>query len=203
MIRFLSIDNNPSYLLEQDLQKDSPLPVFKTLSEILAENLLLFGIITILVLSLAYFWYRLKNKRKQNSQVEESIKSDPYKDALLAISELQRQQQHIGAKPFVFKLSEILRIYIEKLFRFPAMELTGEEFMVEIASHSFFKNRYEDLLKDFVDRGDRVKYSKENIGSKDIDELLESALHFVKDTNAKLVEQENREKNNEESVVQS
>ena len=102
MIRFLSIDNNPSYLLEQDLQKDSPLPVFKTLSEILGENLLLFGIITILVLSLAYFWYRLKNKRKQNSQVEESIKSDPYKDALLAISELQRQQQHIGAKPFVF-----------------------------------------------------------------------------------------------------
>ena len=48
-------------------------------------------------------------------------------------------------------------------FGVPAMELTGEEFMSEIASHSFFHNRYEDLLREFVERGDLVKYSEESI----------------------------------------
>ena len=68
--------------------------------------------------------------------------------------------------------------------------------MVEIASHSFFKDRYEALLRDFVDRGDRIKYSRENTESLEINELLASALHFVKDTHAKLIEQENDEKQN-------
>ena len=68
------------------------------------------------------------------------------------------------------------------------MELTGEEFMREIASHSFFKNRYDKILQEFVDQGDRIKYSKENSADGQMNLLLETALHFVKDTHEKLEE---------------
>jgi hypothetical protein len=72
----------------------------------------------------------------------------------------------------------------------PAMELTGEEFIVEIASNPFFSRNYEDLLRDFVDQGDRVKYSKESTESSQINLLLDSALFFVKDTNKRIEDQE-------------
>ena len=110
------------------------------------------------------------------------------KDAINAITELQNQKQ-IEPKPFVFKLSEILRLYVERLFNFPALELTGEEFMREIVSHSFFKNRYENTLRDFVVQGDIIKYSRELVSERTTDQLLELALHFVKDTHARLVEE--------------
>ena len=71
------------------------------------------------------------------------------------------------------------------------MELTGEEFIIEIASNPFFSNTYEDLLKEFVDRGDRVKYSEETTDTSKINLLLDSALHFVKDTHSRITAQEN------------
>jgi hypothetical protein len=72
----------------------------------------------------------------------------------------------------------------------PAMELTGEEFIIETASNPFFKNRYEDLLREFVDRGDRVKYSKETASTIELNLLLDSALHFVTDSHSRISDQE-------------
>tara|TARA_B100001093_G_scaffold226165_1_gene216738 strand:- start:1274 stop:1870 length:597 start_codon:yes stop_codon:yes gene_type:complete len=187
---------NAPYLLDQSRLADTPLPVFKDFSEILSENAFLLLVIFAFLLLSFGIWLFLKKKKTNDSTEQILVETDPYEDALLAISSLQEKQKLLSAKPFVFKLSEILRIYIQRLFRLPAMELTGEEFMVEIASHSFFKDRYEALLRDFVDRGDRIKYSRENTGSLEINELLASALHFVKDTHAKLIEEENHQKQN-------
>ena len=72
----------------------------------------------------------------------------------------------------------------------PAMELTGEEFIVEIASNPFFSGNYEDLLQKFVKLGDRVKYSKEVTEGSQINLLLDSALYFVNDTHNRLRDQE-------------
>lgn len=187
---------NASYLLDQSRLGDSPLPVFKDFSEILSENVFLLLISFVFILLSFGIWIFLKKKKTNDSTEQMLVETDPYEDALHAISSLQKKQALLSAKSFVFKLSEILRIYIQRLFRLPAMELTGEEFMVEITSHSFFKDRYEALLRDFVDRGDRIKYSREDTGNLEINELLASALHFVKDTHARLIEKENHEKQN-------
>ena len=99
----------------------------------------------------------------------------------------------MSPKPFIFRLSEILRIYVEKVFNVPAMELTGEEFMREIASHSFFKNRYDEILREFIRQGDRIKYSEENFEDGEMNLLMQTALHFVQDTHEKLQDSLNRE----------
>ena len=49
---------------------------------------------------------------------------------------------------------------MQKRFQMPAMELTGEEFIVEIASNPFFSRNYEDLLRDFVDRETELSIPK-------------------------------------------
>ena len=177
-----------SYLLDSNLQTDSPLPVYKTFLQIFEENLYSVLILFFCILLGLLIWHILKKKKRDSEKIELTPPSDPFEDAIKAITELQNQKQ-IEPKPFVFKLSEILRLYVERLFNFPALELTGEEFMREIVSHSFFKNRYENTLRDFVVQGDIIKYSRELVSERTTDQLLELALHFVKDTHARLVEE--------------
>ena len=138
-------------------------------------------------------WFYLKYKKRKIPEVETEVFSDPYEDALIAIADLQKKSSHLNPKPLLFKLSEILRVYVERLFLFPAMELTGEEFMREIASHSFFDDDFESLLKDFVSRGDRIKYSEETIDEQETKDLLNSALQFVKEANAKFEQEKKAE----------
>ena len=126
-------------------------------------------------------------KKTEINQVDPEP-TDPYEDALEGIRSLQSQNPPLQAKPFVFRLSEILRIYVERVFQVPAMGLTGEEFMREIASNTFFKNRYDKILQEFIEQGDRIKYSKEDSDSGQMNLLMETALHFVKDTHKKLEE---------------
>ena len=178
-----------AYWLEPEVQKDQPIPVFKPLTQIIDENLLSIGFVTVALLcGLAFWLYLRKRKDAEQDQLPEPP-IDPYQEALENIDELQQTHPRLQPKPFVFRLSEILRVYVEKLFKVPAMELTSEEFMREIVSHSFFRNRYEDLLREFVDRGDRVKYSTESMNQEEMDLLLNTALHFVKDTHLKLEEE--------------
>jgi LPXTG-motif cell wall-anchored protein len=177
------------YLLDDNVQKDAPLPIFKSLNEILKENLItILVLLAVILMGLAVWYFLKKKKEKVDVKVEDAL-SDPYEDALQAISDLQRKKS-IAPKPLVFRLSEILRVYVERLFNLPAMELTGEEFMREIASHSFFKNRYEETLQDFIQQGDQIKYSKKQVTEETTKQLVHVALNFVKDTKQKLEEEQ-------------
>ncbi len=179
------------YLLDENIEKDAPLPIFKSFNEIFKENLISILAVFAVILAGSTIWYFLKKKKEKVDVKVEDAPSDPYEDAMQAIADLQRMNS-IAPKPLVFRLSEILRIYVERLFNLPAMELTGEEFMKEIASHSFFKNRYEETLQDFIHQGDQIKYSKKQVTDETTKQLVQVALHFVKDTKQKL-EKEKRD----------
>lgn len=184
---------NESYLLDSSYLSDSPLPVFKTFQDILKENLTALVLLFVFLGLVITVWFYLKYKKLKIPEVETEVFSDPYEDALIAIADLQKKSSHLNPKPLLFKLSEILRVYVERLFLFPAMELTGEEFMREIASHSFFDDDFESLLKDFVSRGDWIKYSEETIDEQETKDLLNSALQFVKEANTKFEQEKKAE----------
>ena len=186
---FLASTDKP-YLLDPTVESEGPLTIYKSFWQILLENYAWISILAlaIILVGIAFYFIRKRKKSSQDGTIEESV--DPYEEALLAIEELQGRKLKLEPKPFVFRLSEILRIYVQKRFQMPAMELTGEEFIVEIASNPFFSRNYEDLLRDFVDQGDRVKYSKEATETSQINLLLDSALFFVKDTNKRIEDQE-------------
>ncbi len=175
--------------LDPAIQKDQPIPVFKPLTQIISENAMPIGILALLLFLGLLTWVYLRKRSASPVEQVAPPPVDPYQEALDNIAELQGRKPGMKPKPFVFRLSEILRVYIEKLFKVPAMELTSEEFMREIVSHSFFRNRYEDLLREFVERGDRVKYSKELMGQDEMNQLLNTALHIVEDTHMRLQEE--------------
>ena len=95
----------------------------------------------------------------------------------------------MAPKPFMFRLSEVLRSYVERRFELPALEQTGEEFLRETVEHKFFRNHYEELLREFIARSEVVKYSRQSIDGEGLHLLLNSAIHFVKDTHRRLEEE--------------
>ena len=179
-----------SYLLEANRQIDNTVPIFKSFSQLIEENLFPIATIILLFLASVIIYFLIRKKKKTGTTQDEPPPTDPYEDALQNIEKLQSQRPSLSPKPYVFRLSEILRIYVERVFQVPAMELTGEEFMKEIASHAFFRNRYDKILQEFIDQGDQIKYSKESADDGEMKQLLHTALHFVKDTHAKLLADE-------------
>lgn len=171
-------------------ERDDPIPLYKTFSEIFSENWWMFATLGALALLFFFAWWLVGRLSKAKTKEEASVpRRDPYEEAIKALGDLDRERNRMEAKPFVFRLSEILRVYVERRFGVPAMEQTGEEFLREVADHKFFHNRYDDLLREFIDRSDIVKFSKENIDGEGLRLLMKSALHFVKDTHRRLEEE--------------
>ena len=192
----LKVTYSKPYLLDPKVQSNDLLSIYKSVWQIFYENstwiLILVGVV--ITTFIFFFYIRKKNSDEPKQSIE--ILIDPYDEALLAIQELQGKKTQLQPKPFVFRLSEILRIYVQRRFKMPAMELTGEEFIVEIVSNPFFSGNYEDLLREFVNLGDRVKYSKETTEESQINLLLDSAIHFLKDSHNRLKANEINENQN-------
>jgi hypothetical protein len=177
------------FLLDSDRKLDKPVEIYKDFYQIVSENIYITGTILVCILIVFFIFFYFKKIKGKKPIEEEIVVIDPFEEAIKEISNLQNQTPAPQPKPFVFKLSEILRVYVQRAFNVPAMELTGEEFMREIATHTFFKNRFDHSIQEFVLQGDRVKYSNDNIDSKEMSVLLETALSFVKGSNEKLMEE--------------
>ncbi|MBG29679.1 MAG: hypothetical protein CMI31_06715 [Opitutae bacterium] len=172
---------------EDNLQRDSPLPLYKGTWEIIQENWVFLTIfLGAILLCSIILWLRKKMTGANSKEAEEKLERDPYEEALEALEALEAKRKGMKAKPFTFRLSEVLRVYVQRRFELPAMELTGEEFIREAAEHDFFRNHYDDLLREFIDRSDMVKYSRESIDGEGLILLMNSAKHFVRDTHRRL-----------------
>ena len=188
-LKGMAYAQNENSYLENKRERDEPIPLYKSLSEILSESWWIPALAGGIVLTIIFaFW--LRSRLKKSESAEKSIPArDPYEEAIEALNALEAECHKMDAKPFVFRLSEVLRVYVERCFALRAMELTGEEFLREVAGHKFFRKRYDDLLHEFVDRSDMVKYSRESIDGEGLRLLLDSAKHFVIDSHSRLKEE--------------
>ncbi|MBT6849774.1 MAG: DUF4381 domain-containing protein, partial [Opitutae bacterium] len=147
--------NDNSYL-EKKRERDEPIPLYKSVSEILTENWWILALAVGITITIIFvFWLRRRMSKAETAEMAIPAR-DPYEEAIEALDALDAECHRMDAKPFVFRLSEVLRVYVERCFALPAMELTGEEFLREVAEHKFFRKRYDDLLHEFVDRSDMV-----------------------------------------------
>ncbi len=171
--------NQKTYLLDPNILVDSPLPILKSLSQLAKENLwTMLLLVLVILLFVLYYFIRKKDSDPQNTQ-ENLPTIDPYLEALEQLKFLDSQKPRPDTKPFIFRLSEILRLYVERQFNLPALECTGEEFIQEISRHPLLSERFEEPLNQFVHKGDRMKYSTDQFDHKELDQLLVSAREFI------------------------
>jgi len=109
----------------------------------------------------------------------------PAHELAYALLEQLLQEDLIGAgqiKLFYYRLSNIVRHYIENRFHLMAPERTTEEFLVEMAVSSRLTDAHKGLISTFLDHCDLVKFAKYAPGEKEISGAYDSAVRFIDET---------------------
>jgi hypothetical protein len=104
--------------------------------------------------------------------------------ALLQLDHLRGEdligQHQIHA--FYYRLSDIVRIYIERRYGLKAPERTTEEFLREMRASPVLEVGHKELLAGFLRAADLVKFARHEPAPDDCQDALDSACRFVQDT---------------------
>jgi hypothetical protein len=85
-------------------------------------------------------------------------------------------------QPFYFRLSDIVRQYIERRFSIMAAEQTTEEFLREARRNPSLNQDQQRSLGEFLRGADMVKFAKYQPDAADCEAALGSARQFVRET---------------------
>jgi hypothetical protein len=89
---------------------------------------------------------------------------------------------------FFYRLSGIVRGYVERRFGMSAPEMTTEEFLSAMSGDERFRNEHRDLLRHFLRECDMVKYACHQPDASEYDRATHSAGDFVEETRAPAAE---------------
>lgn len=136
----------------------------------LAAALVLFGL-----------WHILRRYKRKEKLVP---KLPPFEQAMadLRTLESQRLLENGEVKAFFFRLSEILRHYIEGRFSIPAVELTSEELRPHLLGLSAIDDALKGKALRFFERSDVIKFANARFAPENLKELADSAYDFVVQT---------------------
>lgn len=145
-------------------------------------------------LLLAGIIYGLVNRlKKQSKKLEqELVKRSPHEVACELLERLS--QENLIAKGLIkeyyYRITDILRHYIEDLFGLLAPEQTTEEFLVEMAHTNKLEENHKLLIREFLEHCDRVKYAKYRPSGAEIKETYDIAKRLIDETVERLKEKE-------------
>lgn len=106
--------------------------------------------------------------------------------AFRALSELEKSDWFSAGRvrEYYYRLSEVVRSYIERKFALAAPEMTTEEFLITLARDASRLPCDAGGLRDFLESCDIVKYAAFKPRREDADDALRSARSFVDATAA-------------------
>jgi hypothetical protein len=143
------------------------------------------AVIAVLVLVIGYLAYKFYKKRKQRGHLLKT--AEPLKPAHeIALADIEyllaeRLLEKGEIKVFYSRLSEIIRRYIENRFYVLALEETSAEILAEVKEQDLSKEPY-DLLQDFLELSDFVKFAKYIPSESESVRYIEMAKQFITDT---------------------
>lgn len=104
----------------------------------------------------------------------------------IAIQDLQDAKLMLdtGAemKEYYVKISDCIRRYIESVFDLHAPEMTTQEFLDSVSSSGKLPIEYKDLMRDFMEACDLVKFARYVPAKKEAETVLMAANNFIEGT---------------------
>ena len=145
-----------------------------------------FGVLLLVAIVLHYVYHR---KQKETESIPEPLAAHQiaYNDleSLRAMDLISKGQ----IKEYYYRLSNIVRHYIENRFKLMAPERTTEEFLIEMTVTGKLSGAHKELVGDFLEHCDMVKFAAYGPDSREIESSFSSAKKLVDET--KVVIQEN------------
>jgi len=137
--------------------------------------------VVILVFMIRFF---LKRKKDRRSEVfSEPVKS-AHQIAYEALEALKTKNlPQLGkVKQYYSELSDIARHYLENRFTVRAPEMTTEEFLYSLREANNLTSAHKNLLKQFLNHCDLVKFAKYGPTQDEIEDSFKSAKKLVDET---------------------
>jgi hypothetical protein len=144
--------------------------------------------ILLLAVVAAVAWYivrYIRNRRIGKPVESRSVPGElPHVTALRELNRLKGEflWKKGLIKEYYTRLTEIIRIYIERRFGIMAMELTSDETIRELGLKNIPGTRTVDMLRECFLIADLVKFAKAKPGEREHEECLVTAFSFVNDT---------------------
>lgn len=122
-------------------------------------------------------WKKWRQKAAERSLVPAIPPAVTARERLREALALMDQPQ-----PFCFSITETLRAYLEAQFGLRATEQTTEEFLESLHQSLALDRKHKSVLEDFLTRCDLVKFAKVEPARVELEELHQSALRLVDET---------------------
>ena len=152
-----------------------PKPWVRTVAYIAGGAVLLLG-------TAALIWVLLRRRAAQAAAA--APPPPPHVWALRQLEALLAEKlvQAGRVQEFYFRLSALVRTYIELRFGLMAPERTTEEFLREVQRSSALRFGHKDLLGEFLTACDLVKFARHEPAGGEIDASIDAARRFIEET---------------------
>ncbi|MFP4347491.1 MAG: DUF4381 family protein [Thermodesulfobacteriota bacterium] len=132
------------------------------------------------VLAVAVFSFLIWKHRRRRLRVSTTPGFSPEETALAALDELVNVEETDG-KIFYFRLSAVLRRYLEARYRIHAPEMTTEELLSEI-KHLGMDPALRKGLRSLLETADPIKYAGAPASVRAMEDHVAFARRFVRET---------------------
>ncbi|WP_337873374.1 hypothetical protein [Ignavibacterium sp.] len=160
-------------------------------------SLLIWILVAIAILVSAYLIYKKYFRKKPAEEViKPEIILPPHEEALMKLDQLEREQlwQKGFVKDYHSRITEIIRVYFEKRFNLPALELTTSE-QLEYLKLIPEAKEILNITESFLSNADLVKFAKfvpmDGVNA----EMMKQAIEIVNRTAQKLKTEQGVEQN--------
>lgn len=150
------------------------------------------GTCAVILVSGIVFWLIRKWKRRGKAREGEVKIRSPHEIAYELLEKLLREDLITQGliKEYYYRLTGIVRHYIENRFGLLAPERTTEEFLAEMAHTNILNETHKRLIRDFLERCDMVKYATYGPSRIEIQETYDAAKRLIDETRERLEEKE-------------
>lgn len=134
--------------------------------------------------------YKLKKKSKIHER--QFIKRMPHEIAYELLEKLSGENliEKGLVREYYYRITNILRHYIEDRFGLFAPERTTEEFLAEMTHTNKLDVIHKILFREFLEHCDMVKYAKYGPSNLEINETYDAAKRFIDETRERIEEKE-------------
>lgn len=139
-------------------------------------------IIIIALLAIAAFIWAMRRYKKEGTVLKKKPEPTPYETAMKNLRELKARNlwEQGMEKEYFTRLTDILRIYLDKRFGINAMEMTTREIMDRLYESDVKDKR--DYVRQILSVADFVKFAKVRPLPADNIAAYENAVKFVEET---------------------
>jgi len=173
-VRTIAVDTSKGI---KDIKEPVEIPFDWTFILIIILILLVAAIITY------YIWQYYKKKNLNVEEKVETVILPHYAIALNSLKELEEKKlwQNGMIKEYHSEITEIIRLYFEKRFNLPALELTTTEALYQLKNIGAARNIVE-ITENFLSNADMVKFAKFQPFYSINEEMMKQAVEIVQRT---------------------